>query len=99
MPNYDPRLIMALAGRPGSVQAAERQIAQNRLQSLFQNMRNAGGSVAGPQGGPSPIAARRQELMAQGMSHGEAMQQMAQEGLIPRAFVDKVTSVTAAVPK
>lgn len=97
MPNYDPAMIQALAGPPGSVNAVANR---SRLADLFA-ARRAGQATAAPAGRvlqPS-IGERRQQLMAQGMSHADALAQMSKEGLIDPRIVQKILGVTAAVPQ
>jgi hypothetical protein len=47
---------------------------------------------------PGAIARRRAELMGQGLTREQALRQMAAEGLINKALVDKILGVVNAVP-
>lgn len=103
MADFDPAMIAALAGPPGSVDAAAQRQRPSGLAELYGasgvSREQLGQRIAErrqkPQGS-GRIAARRQQLMGEGLSHTDAMLQMAKEGLVNPRLAEHIASIGKA---
>ncbi len=90
------QLLQMFSGMRGAVSDASRMVGAEPAQQAAQQ--------GAPQGAAQPptqgrLAARRQELMAQGLSHAEAMAQAAREGLVDPKIAAMIGKVAGAVPQ
>jgi hypothetical protein len=92
----DPRQIAALGGPAGSVDQVRK--GDGLMDLIIKRQLAQKQQAPAQQQGPSRVAMRRQELMKQGLSADQAVQQMGQEGTLPQKLVEHMLSVSRAVP-